>query len=32
MNAPVMIALFSSMLCSLSLIWRAKKKDRDNNE
>ena len=32
MSTPVMIAICSSLLCSLSLIWRAKDKKRDNNE
>ena len=32
MSTPVMIAICSSLLCSLSLIWRSKDKSLDNNE
>ena len=32
MSIPVMIALFASFMCSLSIIWRAKDKNRENHE
>ena len=32
MSTLVMIALFAFFMCSLSIIWRAKDKNRENHE